>query len=177
MQRILVKYWSTTHNNNGTGKSPWESMSATRTVLTREFDHRLRSFDVSGAIMRFALLLIPAVQVCLSGCGQQSHSAISGRQQVVERCSSLVSQNRFEEGAACFEPFERDAQPDRQTAAAAYRLGQLYESGRGVPTDPDHAVRLYKLAAGLGTVAPEIAQQASIAATKLINRMRQAEEP
>ena len=51
------------------------------------------------------------------------------------------------------------------------------ESGQGTPADLDHAVRLYKLAAGLGTVAPETAQQASVAATKLINKMRQAEEP
>ena len=127
--------------------------------------------------MRFALLTVVAVQVCLSGCGQQTQSEVSDRQQIIERCSSLVSQNRFKDGAACLQPFERDAKPDRQTAAAAYQLGQLYESGRGVPADPDHAVRLYRLASGLGTVAPAIAQQASVAATRLINRLRQAEEP
>jgi TPR repeat protein len=73
--------------------------------------------------------------------------------------------------------FRTDAKPDRQIAAAVYQLGQLYESGRGVPVDPDRAVRLYKLAERLETVDPDIAQQASVAATKLINRMRQAEEP
>jgi len=127
-------------------------------------------------MMRIALL-VPAVLVCVLGCNQQAQSAALNRQQLVERCLSLLSQNRLQEGAACLAPFERDAKPDRQTAAADYQLGQLYESGRGVPADLDHAVRLYKLAAGLRTVAPEIAQQASVAATKLINRMRQAEEP
>ena len=126
--------------------------------------------------MRVALLLIPLIPLFVAGCGQQTNSA-SERQQVVERCSGLLAQNRYQEGVACLQPFENDQKPDRQTAAAVYQLGQLYELGHGVPADPDHAVRLYKRAAGLGTMAPEIAQQASVAATKLINRMRQAEEP
>lgn len=124
--------------------------------------------------MRFGLLLLPLI--CIAGCDQHAQS-VSDRQQLVERCSSLVAQNRYQEGAACLQPFEQDAKPDRQTVAAVYQLGQLYESGRGVPADLDHAVRLYKLAERLETVAPDIAQQASVAATKLINRMRQAEEP
>ncbi len=126
--------------------------------------------------MRRSLLVIPLVQVCIYGCDQQTNS-VSDRQQIVERCSALVSQNQYKDAVACFQPFEHDAKPDRQTAAAAYQLAQLYESGQGTPADLDHAVRLYKLAAGLGTVAPETAQQASVAATKLINKMRQAEEP
>lgn len=126
--------------------------------------------------MRFVLLLIPIVQVCVSSCDQQTQS-VSDRQRVVDRCATFVSQNQYKEAAACLQPFEQDSKPDRQTAAAVYQLGQLYESGRGVLADPDHAVRLYKRATGLGTVAPEIAQQSSVAATKLINRMRQAEEP
>ena len=128
-------------------------------------------------MMRIARLLIPAVLVCAIVSSGKAQSAALDRQQLVEHCMSLLRQNQVKEGAACLAPFERDMKPDRQTAAAAYQLGQLYESGRGVSADPDHAVRLYKLAAGLRTVAPEIAQQAAVAATKLINRMRQAEEP
>jgi TPR repeat protein len=135
--------------------------------------------------MRLALLVIPLLLVCISGCDQQtSGSANSGsakpdsdRQQIVARCAALVSQNQFREGAACLQPFEQDAKPDQQTAEAAFQLAQLYETGRGVTADPDHAVRLYRLAGGLSAVAPDIAQQASVAATKLINKMRQAEEP
>jgi len=136
--------------------------------------------------MRLALLVIPLLQVCISGCDQQtnspsanSSSANSGsdRQQIVTHCAALVSQNQFQEGAACLQPFEQDAKPDLQTAEAAFQLAQLYESGRGVTADLDHAVRLYRLAGGLKAVAPDISQQASVAATKLINKMRQAEEP
>jgi TPR repeat protein len=123
---------------------------------------------------RFGPLLLPIV--CIAGCDQHTQS-VSDRQQVLERCSSLLAQNRYQEGATCLEPLEQDAKPDRQTAAAAYQLGQLFESGRGVRADLDHAVRLYKVAERLDNVAPDIAKQASVAATKLINRMRQAEEP
>jgi TPR repeat protein len=136
--------------------------------------------------MRPALLAIALLQVCISGCDQQNNSvsansvsanSVSNREQVVTNCAALVSQNKFQEGVACLQPFEQDAKPDQQTAEAAFQLAQLYESGRGVTADGDHAVRLYKLAAGLKAVAPDIAQQASVAATKLINKMRQAEEP
>ena len=126
--------------------------------------------------MRFAVLLIPILAACIAACDQRS-SSLSDRQSIVERCLSQVSQKLFEQAALCLQPFEQDGKPDRQTAVAVYQLGKLYESGQGVPADPDHAVRLYKLAGGLGGVAPEIAEQASVAATKLINKMRQAEEP
>jgi TPR repeat protein len=132
-------------------------------------------------MMRLALLAIPLLQVCISGCDRQSSSvsanSVSNRQQAVTRCAALVSQNQFQEGVACLQPFEQDAKPDQQTAEAAFQLAQLYESGRGVTADPDHAVRLYRLAAGLRAVAPDIAERASVAGTKLIDKMRQAEEP
>ena len=131
--------------------------------------------------MRLALLVIPLLLICISGCDQETNSGSansgSDRQQAVSRCAALVSQNQFQEAVACLQPFEQDAKPDQQTAEAAFQLGQLYETGRGVTADPDHAVRLYRLASGLKAVAPDIAQQASVAATKLINKMRQAEEP
>ena len=131
--------------------------------------------------MRLALLVIVLLPVGISGCDQQTRSAANNsapdRQQIVKHCAALVSQNQLQEGAACLQPFEQDAKPDQQTAEAAFQLAQLYEAGRGVTADPEHAVRLYKLAAGLKAVAPDVAQQASVAATKLINKMRQAEEP
>ena len=131
--------------------------------------------------MRLALVVIAVLQVCICGCDQQTRSASDNsapdRQQVVARCAARVSQNQLQEGVACLRPFEEDAKPDQQTAEAAFQLAQLYESGRGVAADPEHAVRLYRLAAGLKAVAPDVAQQASVAATKLINKMRQAEEP
>lgn len=138
------------------------------------------SARILGAVMRLALLMIPLLQLCISGCDQQTASVSapgSDRQQAVARCAALVSQNKFPEAVTCLQPFEQDAKPDQQTAEAAFQLGQLYESGQGVTADPDHAVRLYRLAGGLKAVAPDVAEQASVAATKLINKMRQAEEP
>jgi hypothetical protein len=55
-------------------------------------------------------------------------------------------------------------------------LGRLYETGRGVPVDLDHALQLYRSAGRLGTFAPDIAQQAEKSAADLMNRMRQLEE-
>ena len=129
--------------------------------------------------MRLALVVIPLFQICISGCDQQTNLANSApdRRQILSRCEALLSQNQFQGGVACLQPFEQDAKPDQQTAQAAFQLAQLYESGRGVTADPEHAVRLYRLAGGLKAVAPDVAQQASVAATKLIDKMRQAEEP
>ncbi len=130
---------------------------------------------LGGRMMVSCLLaLLAQSYVC---AWDEANAATSDRQQLVARCSSLVSQSRFRESAICLQPFERDARPDASTAAAIYQLGQLYETGRGVPADPAHALRLYRSAERLGAVAPNIAKQASISATKLINRLRQAEEP
>lgn len=124
----------------------------------------------------FAWGLIACVPFGVSACDKAGQS-LTDRRQIVEHCSSLISQSRFKEGAACLQPFETETNPDAQTAAAQFRLGQLYETGRGVPANPDHALRLYRSAEKLRTQSPEIAQQASKSATELINRMRQAEEP
>ena len=104
------------------------------------------------------LTLLAQLYVCAS---DEANAAPSDRQQLVTRCASLVSQNRFKEGAICLRPFESDAKPDSITAAAIYQLGQLYETGRGVPADPDHALRLYRSAERLGGVAPNTAKQAA----------------
>jgi hypothetical protein len=122
------------------------------------------------------LILISVAASCI-WLGDKGNAAPSDREQLVARCSSLVAQNRFKEGAACLQPFEREVNPDRETAAAVYQLGQLYETVNGVPAEPDHALRLYRSAQRLGAIAPDIASQAGISATKLINRLRQAEEP
>jgi hypothetical protein len=123
-----------------------------------------------------ALTLMAAIPFAISACNRGGQ-ATADRRQVVEHCSSLIAQNRFREGAACLQPFEGETNSDAQTAAAQYQLGQLYENGRGVPADPDHALRLYRSAEKLRTQAPDIADRAGKSATQLINRMRQAEEP
>src|SRR5689334_12598961 len=73
-------------------------------------------------------LLVTILLVCICGCDQQTKSVsakpVSSRQQAVERCAALVSQNQFQEGAACLQPFEQDAKPDQQTAEAAFQLAQ-----------------------------------------------------
>lgn len=123
-----------------------------------------------------AWALMAAMSFAVSAC-DKSGQGLADRRQIVERCSSLVAQNQFRQGAACLQPFEAEAAPDAQTAAAQFQLGQLYETGRGVPADPDHALRLYRSAEKLRPQAPDIADRASKSATELINRMRQAEEP
>ncbi len=120
--------------------------------------------------------MIAVAALPVAACGQ-TPAPVPDRAQLVAQCQALVAQARYQDGVACLQPFEKDAKPDRQTAAAVYQLGQLYEAGQGVAADPDHALRLYGMAKGLDGVAPDIAQQAAISATKLINRMRQAEEP
>ena len=123
-----------------------------------------------------AWALMAGVTFAVSAC-DKSGQALADRRQIVERCSSLIAQNQFKEGVACLQPFEAETTPDAQTAAAQLQLGQLYEAGRGVPADPDHALRLYRSAEKLRTQAPDIADRAAKSATELINRMRQAEEP
>lgn len=123
-----------------------------------------------------AWTVILAVLFAIAACDRPGQ-ALADRRQIVERCSSLIAQNQFREGVACLQPFEADATPDAQTAAAQFQLGQLYETGRGVPADPDRALRLYRSAEKMRTQAPAIADRAAKSATELINRMRQAEEP
>lgn len=123
-----------------------------------------------------AFVVVAAMSCAISAC-DKSGQTVTDRRQIVERCSSLIAQNQFKEGVACLQPFEAEATPDAQTAAAQLQLGQLYETGRGVPADPDHALRLYRSAEKLRTQAPDIADRAGKSATQLINRMRQAEEP
>ena len=123
-----------------------------------------------------AWALMAVMSFAVSAC-DKSGQALADRRQIVERCSSLIAQNKYTEGAACLKPFEAEATPDAQTATAQFQLGQLYETGRGVPADPDHALRLYRSAEKLRPQAPDIADRAGKSATELINRMRQAEEP
>lgn len=123
-----------------------------------------------------AWVVILAIPVAISACDRPGQ-ALGDRRQIVERCSSLIAQNQFREGAACLQPFEAEKIPDAETAAAQFQLGQLYENGHGVQADPDHALRLYRSAEKLHTQAPDIADRAGKSATQLINRMRQAEEP
>lgn len=122
------------------------------------------------------VVLMAGISCAVAAC-DKSGQALADRRQIVERCASLIAQNQFREGAACLQPFEAEKIPDAQTAAAQLQLGQLYESGRGVPADPDHALRLYRSAEKLRTQAPDVAGRAGKSATQLINRMRQAEEP
>ena len=122
-----------------------------------------------------ALLPLAVFQLSISACDRAVHSD-SERRQLVERCSSLISKSQYEEGAACLQGFENETKPDGQTAAAVFQLGNLYETGRGVPIDLDHALQLYRFAVRLGTFAPDIAQQASKSAADLLDRMRQSEE-
>lgn len=106
-----------------------------------------------------------------------SDRALADQRQTVDRCSSLIAQNKFKEGAACLQPLAAETAPNAQTAAAQFQLGQLYESGRGVPADPDHALRLYRSAEKMRAQAPDVADRAAKSATRLINKLRQAEEP
>jgi len=123
-----------------------------------------------------ACTLMAAISCAVSACDKPGQ-APTDRQQIVERCSSLIAQNQLKEGAACLQPFETETTADAQTASAQFQLGQLYESGRGVQADPDHALRLYRSAEKLRPQAPDVADRAAKSATQLINRMRQAEEP
>ena len=123
----------------------------------------------------FALVPIAVFQLSISACDGIDHSG-SDRRQLVERCSSLISKNQYEEGAACLRGFENETKPDGQTAAALLQLGHLYETGRGVPIDLERALQLYRYAGRLGTFAPDIAQQASKSGADLLDRMRKSEE-
>lgn len=120
--------------------------------------------------MRITSSMALAVALCCSASAAE-------RQQMLEHCSALIAQKNYRQGVACLQSFEKDAKPDAQTAMADYQLGQLYETGRAVPADPDHALRLYRMAEKLNTVAPDVAKQARTAATRMINRLRQSEEP
>ncbi len=106
----------------------------------------------------------------------KANDAGSDRREVVERCSALVAKNRYGEGAACLRPFESETNPDGQTAVAVFQLGRLYETGHGVPVDPEHALNLYRYAGRLGSFAPDIARQASKSASDLMNKLRETEE-
>ena len=128
-----------------------------------------------GGYKTFVLVPVAVVQLTISACGKVDDS-VSARRQLVERCSFLISKNQYEEGAACLHRFENETKPDGQTAAAMFQLGRLYETGRGVPADLDHAVQLYRYAGRLGNFAPDIAQQASKSAADLMDRIRAAEE-
>lgn len=130
--------------------------------------------ELPRPVMAWTVIL--AIAFVISACDKGGR-ALADRRQIVERCSSLIAQSRFGEGASCLQPFEAETNPDAQTAAAQFQLGQLYETGRGVQADPDHALRLYRSAEKLRPQAPDVADRASKSATELINRMRQAEEP
>jgi hypothetical protein len=123
----------------------------------------------------FALVPVAVFQLQISACDRVDDSG-SERRQLVERCSSLISKDQYEEGAACLRGFENETKPDAQTAAAVFQLGHLYETGRGVPVDLERALLLYRYAGRLGTFAPDIAQQASKSAADLLNRMRESDE-
>jgi len=128
-----------------------------------------------GGYKTFALVPVAVVQLSISACDKVGDS-VSDRRQLVERCSSLISKNQYEEGAACLQRFENETKPDGQTAAAMFQLGRLYETGQGVPADLDHAVQLYRYAGRLGNFAPDIAQRASKSAADLMDRIRALEE-
>ena len=118
---------------------------------------------------------ISIVQICVSACGQSG----STRQDMVEQCSRLISQNRFQEGAACLGNFEKDAKPDPQTAKAIYQLAVLFETGRDVrEADPDHVrYGLQVCRKNAFRCARYLPRKRPKPRTRLINRMRQAEEP
>ncbi len=129
-----------------------------------------------GRRVTIAVVSVAIVQLSIAGCERGGDAAVSDRRQLVERCTGLVSKSQYKEGAACLQRFEKETQPDSQTAEAVFQLGRLYETGRGVPVDLDHALQLYRQAGRLGAFAPDVAQQAAKSAADLMNRMREREE-